>query len=122
MAKRVARIYGGNPFVTTYDFDERALDEDFRIRIFDKPTMEWAMFIMNNRSRDFSDFSSLACNHDLKYDIVIGPIANDDLALLFRSFEGGFITGDVLVKEMMSKIYWFGTVQGIILTVTKQSG
>lgn len=102
MAKRVARIYGGDPMVTAFVFDEKELG-GLQTRIFDKPNFEWATFIMNNRSRTFSDFSSAACNHDLKYDIVSGPIANDDLALLFRSFESGLITVDALVKEMQYK-------------------
>ena len=103
MAKRVARIYSGVPVITEYVVDETALSGDLRVRIFDKPTMEWAMFIMNNRSREFSDFASKDCNLDLKYDIVIGPIANDDLALLFRTFENGLITVETLEKEMEYK-------------------
>ena len=103
MAKRVARIYGGEPIITEFGFDEAAGPDELRVRTFDKPTMEWAMFIMNNRSREFSDFASTECNHDLKYDVVIGPIANDDLALLFRSFENGLITVETLVQEMKYK-------------------
>lgn len=103
MAKRVARIYGGEPIITEYEFDDAALPGDLRIRSFDKPTMDWAMFIMNNRSREYTDFANTECNHDLKYDIVVGPIANDDLALLFRTFENGLITVEALVKEMEYK-------------------
>lgn len=103
MAKRVVRIYGGTPVITEYAFDEAALHSELCIRVFEKPTMDWAMFIMNNRSREFADLASADCNHDLKYDLVIGPIANDDLALLFRSFENGLITVDTLTKEMEYK-------------------
>jgi hypothetical protein len=38
------------------------------------------------------------------YDIVIGPVANDDLALLFRQFSGGLIGVETLVREMKYKI------------------
>ena len=103
MAKRVARIYGGAPVVTEYEFDDAALTGELSIRAFYKPTMDWAMFIMNNRSRAYTDFANAECNHDLKYDIVIGPIANDDLALLFRTFENGLIPVETLVKEMEYK-------------------
>ena len=34
---------------------------------------------------------------------LFGPIANDDLALLFRQFSGGLITVETLVKEMEYK-------------------
>lgn len=41
---------------------------------------------MNNRNRKYEEKDSLECNHDNKYDIVIGSIAKDDLVLLFRQF------------------------------------
>lgn len=103
MARRVARIYGGEPFVTGFELSDDISDPLLHTRAFDGPSMEWACFIMNNRSRSFTDFSSLECNLDLKYDLVSGPIANDDLALLFRSFERGLITVESLVEAMKYK-------------------
>ena len=58
---------------------------------------------MNNRNNNFSDFSSMDCNQDNKYDIVSGPIANDDMAVLFRQFENQIITFDMLVSGMTFK-------------------
>lgn len=104
MASRVARIYGGEPCVTVYEFDEAALtDGDIRVRNFELPTKEWALFVIHNRSREFKNIESEECNLDNKYDLVIGPIANDDLALLFRQFSNGLIDVDTLVKEMKFK-------------------
>jgi len=85
MAKRVARIHGNSPYITGYDFDEEQL-ENLHIKHFDAPSEDWAKFVLNNRNRKFTDFSSESCNHDSTYDLVIGPIANDDLPLLFRQF------------------------------------
>lgn len=42
----------------------------------------------------------MECNYDNKYDLVIGPVADDDLALLFRQFSGGLISVEVLVEAM----------------------
>lgn len=104
MANRVSRIYGGVPCVTVFNFDELALyDKSLSCRIFSNPTKEWAFFVMNNRNRSFAPVSDKECNLDCKYDIVIGPIANDDLALLFRQFSNGLIGADILVKEMEFK-------------------
>lgn len=104
MAKRVSRIYGGNPVVTVYEFDESVLcDTDINKRVFKKPTKDWALFVINNRNRKFEPHSDTECNLDNKYDLVIGPIADDDLALLFRQFSNGLIGVDVLVKEMEFK-------------------
>jgi len=102
MAKRVARIHGNSPYITGYDFDEEQL-ENLHIKHFDAPSEDWARFVLNNRNRKFTDFSSESCNHDSKYDLVIGPIANDDLALLFRQFSSGLIDISILVKEMKYK-------------------
>ena len=73
---------------------------DLEIRVFDKPSTEWARFVMNNRSRSFTDFESLECNFDNKYDIVVGPVANDDMSLLFRQFSEGLLSIEILAREM----------------------
>lgn len=102
MAKRVSRIYGGIPIISVYEYNESDL-KGLQIRGFDNPTEEWAKFVLNNRNKKYKDFSSLECNHDNKYDIVIGPIANDDLVLLFRQFSSGLIDIEILIKEMKYK-------------------
>jgi hypothetical protein len=104
MANRVSRIYGGSPCVNVYEFDETVLQtQKLNIRTFDKPTKEWALFVINNRNRSFTPTSYEECNLDSKYDLVIGPVANDDLALLFRQFSDGMIGVDTLVHEMEFK-------------------
>lgn len=82
MAKRVSKIYGGKPVVTMYEFDEKMLQEhELRVRVFDRPSKEWAIFVKNNRNRNFVPTSDEECNLDKKYDLVAGPIADDDLGL-----------------------------------------
>ena len=104
MAKRVARIYGGEPIVTYFDADvDKILKSDLSVRIFDKPDITWATFVMNNRSHTFTERNSKECNLENQYDLVIGPVANDDMALLFRQFEDGFITIEILTREMTYK-------------------
>ena len=104
MAQRVSRIYGGEPYVMEYIFHEEKLKEiELNTRIFEGPSKEWALFVINNRNRDYQDINSIECNHDNKYDLVIGPVADDDLALLFRQFSGGLISVEVLVEAMKFK-------------------
>lgn len=55
---------------------------------------------MNNRSRSFRDFNSSDCNFDYKYDIVIGPIADDDMAMLFRQYQNNLISLQALLHGM----------------------
>ena len=104
MAKRISRIYGGSPCVTMFDFSlDKLKNHELKIKEFDSPSADWALFVLNNRNRDFLNIYEVSCNHDNKYDIVIGPVANDDIALLFRTFSTGLIDVDALVKEMKYK-------------------
>ena len=66
-------------------------------------TEEWAKFVMNNRSRPITDEVNTLCNKDNKYDIVIGPVADDNMALLFRQYENEIIDFDTLLKGMIYK-------------------
>lgn len=101
MAERRARIAGGLPVVMVYEVPDDLLEkDDLNCRIFgDKPTVEWAVFIRNNRDRNFTDYGSLECNLDCKYDVVVGPVANDTVGLLIRQFSRGTIDAEYLRKE-----------------------
>lgn len=101
MAQRRARIDGGTPTVTVYEIpDDLTKYENLNCRVFDDtPTIEWAIFIKNNRDRKFSDFDSKECNLDCKYDIVVGPVANDTVGLLIRQFSRGTINAEYLKRE-----------------------
>ena len=78
-------------------------DKELNIRKYDKPSKEWATFILNNRDRDFKDIGSKECNTDNKYDLVIGPVADDDIIVLFRTFVNGLINIDTLIRELTYK-------------------
>ena len=104
MAARVSAIFGGSPSVTQFEFDESILaDAILNVKKFKGASKDWAMFVLNNRNRHFNQPDSLECNYDNKYDIVIGPVANDDLALLFRTFTNGLIDLDALIKGLKYK-------------------
>ncbi len=104
MAKRTVRLFGGKPCITKLSIDDAVFeDSNIRRKKFDAPTNEWALFVVNNRNRNFTDVGSLECNLDNKYDIVAGPIANDDLRLLFDLFEDGIITVSELADRLKYK-------------------
>lgn len=121
MAKRVFRIYGGSPVVNTFEIqDEFRQISDIKIMDFGiQTTEEWAKFVMNNRNRTFTDEADTLCNKDNKYDIVIGPVADDNMALLFRQYENEIIDFETLLKGMLykktSSQYSFHTEKGIRL-------
>jgi hypothetical protein len=99
MAKRTVRRFGGKAYLMTFDFDEAAL-ADVPAKRFPQPSEEWAMFVMANRRPQ-----AVATDHnrDNRYGMVVGPVANDDLALLFRQFALGLVTVEMLVREMQFK-------------------
>ena len=105
MAERVARIYGGEPVLNIYEIDDSFFDSSsLRIKNFgEKTTEDWARFVMNNRNRGFENYSDPLCNFDSKYDIVIGPVADDNMAMLFRQYEEEVIDFDTLLKGMIYK-------------------
>ena len=105
MASRTAHIYKGEPVVTKFEFDESALTK-LSVKQFDEPNEEWALFVLANRSKE-----SQQPTHS--YDIVIGPVADDDIAQLFRNFNDGYINLAMLVEGLkykkVSSQYFFHT-------------
>lgn len=98
MARRTASIYGGEAIVTAFEFSETEALSDLQLSIkrFDEPNEEWALFVMNNRSRTHK--------HPYHaYDIVIGPVADDTIATLFRNFDDGIIDLPTLVSGLKYK-------------------
>ena len=121
MAERVSKIYGGSPVVNTFEIQDdcRKID-DIRVKDFGlETTEEWAKFVMNNRNRSFTNVKDTLCNKDNKFDIVIGPVADDNMALLFRQYENEIIDFETLLKGMIykktSSQYSFHTEKGIKL-------
>ena len=94
MAVRVSRIYGGTPVVNFYEIEDDFRNiPDLRIKDFGvQTTEEWAKFVMNNRSRAFTDEKSDLCNKDNKYDIVIGAMANDQIYNFVSDYIDGVST------------------------------
>ena len=109
MARRTSAIYGGEPIVTEYEFDETALTM-LSVKTFEEPNEEWALFVMANRSRK-------TLQPTPSYDIVIGPVADDTIATLFRNFNDGIIDLQMLVNGLkyrkVSSQYLFHSVEAI---------
>ena len=103
MAKRRAKIEKqGHPIIMEYEFDENHLDnESINVKIFDKPSKEWALFILSNRKS-----SSTTNQHS--YDGVVFQL---------ERYENNIITLDVLVEELsyqkLNKQYCFTTTKAV---------
>lgn len=120
MAKRTTRIQGtGEPCVTVFELDDDWRNAGLNALCFDGPSKEWALFIMNNRDRNFSDLTSTLCNLQNQYDIVYGPVANDAIVTSFQLYQDGRISLDELVRRFryrdFSDQYSFHTPQALQL-------
>jgi hypothetical protein len=105
MARRTVRLFkGGIPVITVFSLNDSVFNSPlFHIRKFDEPNNEWANFVVNNRNMRPQDINNPECNIDNKYDIVMGPVANDDIVLQLRLFLRGLISVPDLKKNLEYK-------------------
>lgn len=97
MASRRVRLYGGEPIVSAFEFDETAAQADgLSMKDFQSYSKEWADFILANRANGTREQIH-------KYDIVHGPIANDDVGFQIRRLQAGIITLDSFLEELKYK-------------------
>ena len=77
-------------YVNVNQFDHKVFDS-MKVLLFKKPNEEWVNFVMKNRTeRGFT--------HD--YDIVYGPVADDNVYTQFTLYEGGIISMPTLIQEL----------------------
>ena len=75
-AQLKSELTGSAPRVIAYQFDESLLSESrLKVLRFEMLSAQWVQFVYRNREDP-------AFRHD--YDLVIGPVADDDLRLQFK--------------------------------------
>ncbi len=92
-SKKVALKRKGRPVVSVYEFDEDALDH-MRVRRFEGPDHDWLDFIIANRRGEAIDTG---------FDIVRGPVANDDVYGTIALFESGFYSEEEALDHLKVK-------------------
>ena len=112
---------GAPKYVYVYDFDDADLTALNVRRFAPIVNEEFAMFVMANRQ-----MRTTAADHnrDHRYDIVVGPIADDRMGVLFRRFEDGEVTIEYLVEELkfkkLSMQYSFHTERALLKLTMKE--
>ena len=79
----------GFPTVNIYEFN----DEAFNILIFDSPTEKWLDFVVYNRKFGRKE----------DYDLIIGPVANDDVFSVIALYESGNLTKNEAIARFKIK-------------------
>lgn len=122
-AQRAVRQRGGEPVVLAFEIDDAAMRR-LSFRRFAQPgNRTWAKFVLANRN---PKMKATDHNRDRRYDWVVGPIADDGLAFLFKMFERGYYTlADVLRRmrftHKLTTQYSFHTQTAISLLVFKEA-
>ena len=111
-AERWARLVvdrrgGGRPVVTVYEIDEAQLST-LRVRRFEKANRQWLNFVVANRESQIEN---------QKWDVVIGPVANDRTMPVIRLFMAKVYTAAETLRRLLPQNlhdqYTFKTVEAL---------
>lgn len=91
----VRRGMKGAPTLNVYDFDIDRAKRELDLLEFERPSRDWLEFIVHNRKygRDSSVSS----------DIIIGPVANDDVFTTVTLYESGQISASAALEMLKIK-------------------
>jgi hypothetical protein len=84
----------GEPTVNVYEFDEAAARQSIVFLEFAEPDSTWLEFVVHNRQKGRSSDP---------VDIIIGPVANDDVFRTVTLFETNEIDEETAIKRFRIK-------------------
>lgn len=92
---RRERAGGGNAIVSVYTVDDDFLKRaDLQIMRYNGATKEWLDFVVANRR--------FAPIHN--YDIVLGPVANDNLYATISLYENGELSAEAAIVQLKTHV------------------
>lgn len=81
----------GTPTVNVYEVDETAFIDNPSVLRFAGPSAEWLHFVVHNRR--------LGRDPLLRADVIIGPVANDNVFRTIDMFEAGDLTESEAIER-----------------------
>ena len=94
---RRERAGEGDAVVSVYEVDDDLLQQgDLHIMEYNGATEEWLNFVVNNRRK--------APLHD--YDIVLGPVANDNLYATISLYENGQLSVEAAIVQLKTHVLY----------------
>ena len=95
-ARSVVAKRGGSPMLNVYDFDESALSSCL-VRKFDSPSAAWLDFVAENRTGTYVGE---------RYDLIVGPVANDNVYATIGLYMQGLMSREATINELrVRKLY-----------------
>lgn len=87
----------GSKEVSIFEVDEDKLFAELSVLRFDSPNEAWLDFVAENRSGNYEGQS---------YDVVYGPVANDDVYTTFTLYQSGTLTKEQTLEALkIKKLY-----------------
>lgn len=87
----------GSKQVSIYEIDEEKLFAECSVLRFDSPNEAWLDFVAENRSGNYRGDS---------YDVVYGPVANDDVYTTFTLYQAGALSKEQTLETLkIKKLY-----------------
>ena len=93
-SKRVANRTGGGRAVSFYEFDVVKAEKDLKILRFGSASEAWLNYVLENRMGRTAGGDA---------DIVIGPVANDDVFGTILLYEDGVINKEQAIFALVNK-------------------
>lgn len=90
-AKSVVAKRGGKALVNSYEFEESAAFRKLLTLKFETPSADWLDFVVANRSGTYVGEI---------YDLVTGPVANDNVYTTIGLYQKGFMSKEATINEL----------------------
>ena len=87
----------GEPIVSVYEFDKNAAFSACSLLRFETPDEAWLDFVSAHRNRIYQGEN---------YELIYGPVANDDIFLTFHLYAAGELTKQETINRLkIKKLY-----------------
>lgn len=95
--KVTKRRQTGKGMVSIYEIEEIEAFSKCSFLHFDEPGEAWLNFVSDNRAGNYKG---------KKYDIILGPVANDDVYRTFTLYTSGVLTKEQTLEQLkIKKLY-----------------
>lgn len=78
-------------FVSVYEFD-KTKEKELKILSFSKPDEQWLKFVVQNRRGQVTDN---------EYDLIFGPVANDQTTQTIILFLDGYLSEQSAIEQLL---------------------
>lgn len=91
--RKTIRLHTGTPTTSVYELDF-PLPEALKILRFDGPSESWFDFVIGNRTVE---------SYPSDFDIVIGPVANDQTIMTLNLYLDGLLAKEAAIAELLAQ-------------------